>query len=83
MLSLWKHPLSLFLEFLVLLVSLEFLVLLVSLVFLVLFSFGGRCVMQFILFPQKRVWECRSNFADRRNFQCDVYACLREFHPQR
>lgn len=77
MLSLWKHPLSLFLEFLVALV------LLVSLEFLVLFSFGGRCVVQLILFPQKRVWGCRSNFADRRNFQCDVCACLREFHPQR
>lgn len=80
MLSLWKHPLSLFLEFLA---SLVFLVLLVALVFLVLFSLGCRCVLQLILFPQKRVWECRSGSEGQRSFQCDVCACLREFHLQR
>lgn len=80
MLSLWKHPLFGFLGFLV---SQVFLVLLVFLVFLVFFVFGVRCVARLIVFPQRRVWECRSNFADRRNFQCDVCACLREFHPQR
>ena len=57
MLSLWKHPLSLFLEFLVFLVSLVFLVFLVflvSLVFLVLFSFlGALCGAVYLVSSKK------------------------------